>query len=203
MTRSRSLKPQTSETIVIGTAEVNGVQAPVATDWAARPTLWSGERQDKMLSEVSSGLQVAPDATVFHEGAPNTVSIELSRRTTPVIVTISAEIGDFVSVAIDFSADAVEHLGRHHLVRCSVDVRADRSQQVYARLNLRNGKNTDQLTETVQTGARHDIDFDLYYCEMDASRLDAVWFDLIFSPPTVGRIEIADLALSRRPRARF
>ena len=45
------------------------------------------------------------------------------------------------------------------------------------------------------------VEFDLAYTRFNETRVEQVWLDLFFESPSMNRVEIRDITLSRHPRA--
>ncbi len=76
---------------------------------------------------------------------------------------------------------------------------------IYLRLNLRHGPNTDTQVRKAAPGDPDPsdlrVDFDLAPMTFDTDRVTAAWVDLIVGSPAGQRIEVRDIVLSRRLRA--
>ena len=85
---------------------------------------------------------------------------------------------------------------------------AKRPINVYARLNIGHGPNTDELIQqfhSFEPGLRSQqvIEFDLAYTQMNERRLEKIWLDLIFESPRMSAVELRELFLSRHLRAEY
>ena len=94
------------------------------------------------------------------------------------------------------------NLTRHHIIGLTAAIETERPIDIYARLNLRHGPNIAQITRKFEdTSTAQPIDFDLSTTDIDETRLNRAWIDLIFEAPALNRICIQDLSLNRHPRA--
>ena len=206
----RSLKPKATGTPEFGdTFTLNGVIAPLTSDWARRGELWQSSIDERVLTHVKDKQRFGAEAAIYHDGASDAVEIaqlEGSVSEDPsffVQLSVSDFKGTFVSIAIDLPREALHGLTRGHLVRSDVTIDANCAQEAYGRLNVLNGKNTERFTSAIRLNGRSETDFDLFHSELDENQIEAAWFDVIFANPHAGTARIEDLVLSRRPRARF
>ena len=74
--------------------------------------------------------------------------------------------------------------------------------EIFARLNVRHGPNTEQLVRELQIiDGRSMVEFDLAYSNLNEKRVERAWVDLIFEGPQMNQITLRDITFSRRPRA--
>ena len=110
--------------------------------------------------------------------------------------------GSFLSLVLELPEDVVQGLTRRHLLRMDAVVEMEKPLEIFARLNVRHGPNTEQIVRELPL---HDddvfVEFDLAYTKMNEKRVEKVWIDLIFEGPEMNEIVLRDLTFSRRPRA--
>ena len=110
--------------------------------------------------------------------------------------------GSFLSLAIEMPQEAVQDLKRTHLLRLDMIVDSERPQEMFARLNIRHGPNTEQIVRELDMGQRNIwVEFDMYYTQFNEARGDGMWVDLIFEGPSMNQVTIRDVTMVRRPRA--
>jgi hypothetical protein len=110
--------------------------------------------------------------------------------------------GSFLSLVVELPPEAAQGLLRRHLVRLACTVETERRIEIFARLNVRHGPNTEQLVRELPPGeAEVAVDFDLAYTKLNEKRVERLWLDLIFEGPEMNRIVLRDVTLTRRPRA--
>ncbi len=81
-------------------------------------------------------------------------------------------------------------------------VESERTQEIFARLNLRHGPNTEQIVRELDLATREIwVEFDLYYTQFNENRGSSMWVDLIFEGPSMNQVTIRDITMIRRPRA--
>ncbi len=74
--------------------------------------------------------------------------------------------------------------------------------EIFARLNIKNGPNTEQIVRELPLGAEEVmVEFDLAYSKLNEKRVEKMWLDLIFEGPQMNQVTLRDLTFSRRPRA--
>lgn len=181
--------------------------APDGSEWAWRPGPWSTAIRPAAVAGVPGHLTLAPGATLFHDCPLGEITARqvAGPRAAPYALAIDALgfDGTFLSLALDLPAEA--GLRRGQIVGLTGWIEMERPAEVFARLNLRQGPNTDQLVSELRAGDRPDSPvtaaFDLGFHDVRPNRLEAAWIDLIVDSPRMNRIEIADLVVSRRPRA--
>lgn len=110
--------------------------------------------------------------------------------------------GSFLSVVIELPPEACEGLKRRHLVRVDTIVEMEKPLEIFARLNIRHGPNTDQIVREMPL---HETDvfveFDLGYTKLNEKRIERMWLDLIFEGPEMNQVTLRDVTMARYPRA--
>ncbi len=110
--------------------------------------------------------------------------------------------GSFLSLAIDLPPAAVNGLTRHHLIRVDTIVEMEKPLEIFARLNIKHGPNTEQIVRELPLDAEEImVEFDLAYSKLNEKRVERAWLDLIFEGPEMNEVILHDLTFSRRPRA--
>ena len=112
--------------------------------------------------------------------------------------------GSFLSVVIELPKAGVDDLRRQHVIRMDAQVEMEKPLEIFARLNIKHGPNTDQIVrELPLNGSEIFVEFDLAYTKMNEKRVERMWVDLIFEDPQMNEIVVRDLTFSRQPRAEF
>ncbi|PKP69153.1 MAG: hypothetical protein CVT82_12120 [Alphaproteobacteria bacterium HGW-Alphaproteobacteria-4] len=191
---------------LIGT---DAIRRPMGTDWAWRPELWHGPVVPAGHSGLLSRAMLGSEATVFHDCPVSELTarqIRNRRETDLAPYGLRMDVfrfdGSFLSLVLDLPPDAVQGLRLNHLIRLDCKVEVERPLEIFARLNVRHGPNTEQVVRELPLG-QDDVwvDFDLAYTKINEKRVEKAWIDLIFEGPEMNQIVIRDLTLSRRPRA--
>ena len=184
---------------------------PHNADWAWRPELWRGPLPTPGLSSVQTKSMLGNEITLFHDCAYSELTLRQLRNTREADLApygLRLDVfrfdGSFLSLVVDLPEDGVTGLRRNHLVRMDVIVEMEKPLEIFARLNIQNGPNTEQLVrelplndETVM------VEFDLAYSKLNEKRVDRAWIDLIFEGPEMNQVVLRDLTFSRRPRAQL
>ena len=110
--------------------------------------------------------------------------------------------GSFLSLVVDLPKEAIDGLQKRHLIRLTVLADVEKPIEIFARLNIRHGPNTEQVVlELPMDRAEKTVEFDLAYTDLNEKRTEAAWIDLIFEGPEMNQITLRDLTLCRYPRA--
>lgn len=182
---------------------------PTGTDWAWRPDLWAGPLPDLGHAGVKSRLSLGPGTTLFHDCPLAEIGTRQIRnprldRSAPygLRLDIYHFTGSFLSVALDLPPEALQGLRTRHLIRLDLTAEFDRPLEVFVRLNVKHGPNVEQLVRELSLEGPHaDVEFDLFYTQLNEKRVEQAWLDLIFEGPAQNQINLRDVRLSRRPRA--
>ena len=109
--------------------------------------------------------------------------------------------GSFLSLVIDIPTSACDGLQRRHIVRLGMTMNVEKPIEVFARLNIKHGPNTEQLVLEIPSGSPEvNLEFDLGYSDLNEKRIERMWLDLIFEGPEMNQVTIRDLTLCRYPR---
>jgi len=187
----------------------NAIRKPARTEWAHRPEPWAGPVSPKGVAAIRSKTRIGREVTIFHDCRTTELSLRQVRNTREEDLApfgIQLDVfnfdGSFLSLVVDMPADSVKGLKRSHLLRLNMIVDSERPQEMFARLNLRHGPNTEQIVRELDIRSREiRVEFDLYYTQFNENRGDAMWIDLIFESPSMNMVTIRDMTLIRRPRA--
>ena len=110
--------------------------------------------------------------------------------------------GSFLSVVLDLPEESVRGLTLRHVIRLDAVVELEKPLEIFVRLNIKHGPNTEQLVrEMPLQSSEAFVEFDLAYSRMNERRIERAWVDLIFEGPEMNQIVLRDVTLSRRPRA--
>ncbi len=185
------------------------IRKPARTEWAHRPEAWAGPVNPMGVAAIASKTRIGEELTVYHDCRNSELSLRQVRNTREedlapfgIRMDVFNFDGSFLSLAIEMPPDSVEGLKRSHLLRLNMIVDSERPQEMFARLNLRHGPNTEQIVRELDLSSRELwVEFDLYYTQFNENRGDAMWIDLIFEGPSMNQVVIRDITLIRRPRA--
>jgi hypothetical protein len=177
-------------------------------DWVWRPDAWSGPLAAPSSVSPDPGAQVAPATKLFHDARLAEVTVRQLRERDSGVAPFGLAFdvlgfdGSFLSLAIDLPEEAAAGMRLTSVVSLETVIRCEARIEVFARLNIRHGPNTEQLVVQVDPRTEHAVsEFDLAYTKLNEKRVERAWLDLILERPAMNRIEIAELTLCRRPRA--
>lgn len=187
----------------------NAFQKPLHSDWAWRPGLWRRSIHPPGVAAAGTKQRFGDEVTLFHDCRISEMTVRQIRNTRAADVApfgLRMDVfnfdGSFLSLVIDLPEAAVLGLKRRHLVRMNTVVETERPLEIFARLNVRHGPNTEQLVRELHLGAGEIMaEFDLAYSNLNEKRVERAWVDLIFEQPSMNQVILRDVTFSRRPRA--
>lgn len=192
-----------------GTATGAGaIRRPAMADWVWRPEVWAGPVTPPGLAPVENRTEFGRELKVFHDCVQSELTIRQIRNTgsahlAPFALRMDVFRfdGSFLSIALDLPPTALGGLTLDHIVRLDIGVAMERPLEIYARLNIVHGPNTEQIVRELPVGQDEVVaEFDLAYTRMNEKRVERAWLDLIFEGPEMNQIVIRDVTMSRRPR---
>ncbi|MEM7641110.1 MAG: DUF6478 family protein [Pseudomonadota bacterium] len=201
-----------SEMRLAGTSAGRRADWPPQCDWAWRPDPWATALSPSTRAGVQGGDALTQGVTLFHDCPLAEITLRQVRASSPgASAPYALEMdalgfaGSFLSLAMDMPKAGATTLQRSHIVGLSTTIWMERQAEIFARLNIRQGPNTEQLVSELKPGERPDspvtAEFDLGFHDIKSAKLDHAWIDLIFDKPQMNLVRIADLTLTRRPRA--
>ena len=187
----------------------NALPQALHSDWAWRPEAWRGPLRPSGLAAVGTRTGFGAEATVFHDCKTSELSlrqVRTRRDTDRAAYGLQMEVlgfdGSFLSLVIDLPEGAVQRITQRHLVRLDAVIVAESPIEMFARLNVKHGPNTEQLVREMPRGSQDVVvEFDLAYAKFNEKRVERAWVDLIFDRPAMNRIDLRDVSFSRRLRA--
>jgi len=182
---------------------------PHGTDWAWRPALWRGPLPVPGLSSVASKSRLGEEVTLFHDCEFSELTLrQLRNRREEDLAAYGLRMdvfrfdGSFLSLVIDLPDAAAEGLTREHILSVDSIIEAEKPLEIFARLNIKHGPNTEQIVRELPLNAEQvKVEFDLAYSRLNEKRIEKVWLDLIFEAPEMNQVVLRDLTFSRRRRA--
>ncbi|PRY81861.1 DUF6478 family protein [Marivita geojedonensis] len=185
------------------------VPVPYDADWSWRPELWCGPLPVQGIASVENKSTLGREVTLFHDCTHSELTLRQLRNTSAEDLAaygLRLEVfrfdGSYLSLVIDLPASAALDLRRKHLIRFDAIVELERPLEVFARLNVQHGPNTEQIVRELPMNDRElVVEFDLAYTKLNEKRVEKVWVDLIFENPEMSQVILRDLFFSRRPRA--
>ncbi|MEM7520127.1 MAG: DUF6478 family protein [Pseudomonadota bacterium] len=182
---------------------------PHNADWAWRPSLWRAPLATPGIATQRNKTEVSDEVSVFHDCTLSAITLRQRRNLREedlAAFALRMEVyqfeGSFLSLVIDLPEAAVSALKRSHIIRMDALVELEKPIEMFARLNIKNGPNTEQLVREMPVQSdRHQVEFDLAYSKLNEKRVERAWIDVIFERPQMNELILRDLTLSRRPRA--
>ncbi|MDU8929404.1 DUF6478 family protein [Alisedimentitalea sp. MJ-SS2] len=184
-------------------------QKPFDADWDWRPELWRGPLPVPGMSSVANKSMLGHEVTLFHDCQRSELTLRQVRNMREADLApfgLRLDVfnfdGSFLSLVVDLPEDAVRGLQKRHLVRVDTIVEMEKPLEVFARLNIKHGPNTEQIVRELPLGDEEVmVEFDLAYTKLNEKRVEKMWLDLIFEGPQMNQVTLRDLTFSRRPRA--
>ena len=182
---------------------------PPGTDWSWRPQLWRGALPVQGHSSVESKTMLGDEVTIFHDCQISELTLRQLRNTREADLApfgLRMDVfrfdGSFLSLVLNLPSSACDGLMRRHLLRMEAIVEVEKPLEIFARLNVRHGPNTEQIVrELPLENNAVMVEFDLAYTKLNEKRVEAIWVDLIFEGPEMNQVTIRDVTFSRNPRA--
>ena len=184
---------------------------PHNADWSWRPELWRGPLPNPGMSAVQTRAMLGNEVTLFHDCEFSKLTLRQLRNLREedlapygLRMDVFRFDGSFLSLVLDLPEGGVKGLKRTHLIRMDVIVELEKPIEIFARLNIKNGPNTEQIVRELDlTQEQTVVEFDLSYSNLNERRIEGAWLDLIFEGPEMNQVVLRDLTFSRRPRAQI
>ena len=184
---------------------------PSGTDWSWRPELWNRPLPVSGAAAVETKAQLGDEITIHHDCRASEVTLRQTRNQREsdlapfgLRMDVFGFDGSFLSLAIEVPGAGCQGLHKQHLIRLDARIECERPLEIFARLNIRHGPNTEQIVRELPL---HDesisVEFDLAYSNLNEKRVERAWIDLIFEGPQMNQVVLRDLTFSRRPRAQI
>ncbi len=188
---------------------VDAIQSPQRSDWAWRPEIWRGPVFPVGMSSVASTAKMGTQATVFHDCKISELTLrQLRNRRKQDLAPFGLQMdvfgfdGSYLSLALDLPSESVKGIRKTHLLRMDAIIEMEKPLEIFARLNIKHGPNTEQVVrELPLRESEVMVEFDLSYTDLNEKRAERIWIDLIFEGPQMNQIIMRDITFSRRPRA--
>jgi hypothetical protein len=182
---------------------------PHGTDWSWRPELWRGPLPEPGLSSVPTRSQLGNEVTLFHDCNFSELTLRQLRNTREedlaaygLRMDVFKFDGSFLSLVIDLPETAAQGMTRAHLMRVDTIIETEKPLEIFARLNIKHGPNTEQIVRELPLNEKDVmVEFDLAYSRLNEKRIEKIWLDLIFEAPDMNQVVIRDLTFARHRRA--
>ena len=182
---------------------------PHGTDWSWRPELWRGPLPAPGLSSVPTKSRLGGEVTLFHDCDVSELTLRQLRNTREedlapygLRMDVFKFDGSFLSLVIDLPNAATQGLTRAHLMRIDTIIETEKPLEIFARLNIKHGPNTEQIVRELPLNEEEVmVEFDLAYTRLSEKRIERIWLDLIFEAPDMNQVILRDLTFARHRRA--
>lgn len=214
--RARQLRRRIDKVLHVADARLtlpligsNAIEKPLHSDWIWRPELWRGPLDVPGIAAAASKAQLGDEVRVYHDCTISELTVRQVRNQREhdlapfgLRMDVFHFDGSFLSLVIDLPPGAVDGLKRRHLVRMNAVLDMEQRLEIFARLNIKHGPNSEQLVRELQIiDGQAMVEFDLAYSNLNEKRIERAWVDLIFEGPQLNQIVLRDVTFSRRPRA--
>ncbi|MFT5743361.1 MAG: hypothetical protein ACI86S_001429 [Paracoccaceae bacterium] len=187
----------------------NAFAKPGGTDWSWRPQLWRGPLASKGMSNVQSKTSLGDEVTIFHDCRISELTLRQLRNTREVDLApfgLRMDVfrfdGSFLSLVLNLPPESCDGLKKRHLVRLDANIELEKPLEIFARLNIKHGPNTEQIVRELPLHQEEVmVEFDLAYSKLNEKRVERMWVDLIFEGPEMNQVTIRDITFCRHPRA--
>ena len=182
---------------------------PHGTDWAWRPELWRGPLPVPGLSSVPTKSMLGGEVTLFHDCDFSELTLRQLRNIREedlapygLRMDVFKFDGSFLSLVVDLPNEACQGLTRAHLIRVDTIIETEKPLEIFARLNIKHGPNTEQIVRELPLNEEDVmVEFDLAYSRLNEKRIERIWLDLIFEAPDMNQVILRDLTFARHRRA--
>lgn len=219
---ARQLRAQLDQVIRVADSRLalpmigsNAFPKPLFCDWSYRPELWCMPITPVGIAAAETKSTFGNEVMLFHDCRSSELTVRQVRNTREsdlapfgLRMDVFRFDGSFLSLVIELPTAAVDGLKQRHLVRMNAVVEMEKRLEVFARLNIKHGPNTEQLVREMSFGeldennrGEVEIEFDLAYTSMNEKRVERMWVDLVIENPEMSQIVLRDINFSRRPRA--
>lgn len=182
---------------------------PHGTDWSWRPELWRGPLPVPGLSSVPTKSMLGAEVTLFHDCTYSELTLRQLRNVREedlapygLRMDVFKFDGSFLSLVVDLPNEAAQGLTRSHLLRVDTIIETEKPLEIFARLNIKHGPNTEQIVRELPLNEQDVmVEFDLAYSRLNEKRIERLWLDLIFEAPDMNQVILRDLTFARHRRA--
>ena len=187
----------------------NAFTRPAGTQWSWRPQVWRGPLPRKGMTAVASRTTLGDEVTLFHDCEISELTLRQVRNAREedlapfgLRLDVFRFDGSFLSLVLDLPPEAVHGMTRRQIVRVSAIVEVEKPLEIFVRLNIQHGPNTETtVQELPRQRGEAIVEFDLAYTDLNEKRIEKAWLDLIFEGPEMNQITLRDVTVCRYPRA--
>ena len=187
----------------------NTFARPGGTLWSWRPQLWRGPLPEKGRTALGNKTALGDEVALFHDCKISELTMRQVRNTQDrdlapfgLRLDVFRFDGSFLSLVIELPQGAVEGLQKRHVIQLDAMVDVEKPIEIFARLNIKHGPNTEQVVQEFPRGEPEAVvAFDLAYTDLNEKRVEKAWVDLIFEGPEMNQVTLRDVTFCRYPRA--
>lgn len=198
-----------SELATRGSSTDEWVPTPDQCDWLGRPATWTTQLRPRGVVDAPSPTPLGENVQLFHDASQADLSLRqesaplaLSGAPFSLVLELYRFDGSFLSLVWDLPQSALDHLTLNHVYSVHLRMACEQPVEIYARLNVQHGPNTEQIVRQLDVDGDHGIaEFDLAYSKINEKRVEKAWLDLIMEGPDMNRIALWDMVVLRAPRA--
>lgn len=184
---------------------------PTGTDWAWRPKPWASSEATTGFAPALSKTAFTDELVLFHDCRNPEITLRQSRNMREIdlsLCSIDLEVfhfdGTYLSLVIEAPQASCQGLQKNHLIQLAAVIERARPTKIYARLNVKNGPNTEQILMTLpDDDPETQVEFDLAYSGLNEIRAEQMWVDIMIESPAMNKVTIRDLTMCRYPRAKI
>lgn len=182
---------------------------PPGSDWHWRPKAWRGPVAIRGIAPALAKMELSNELVIFHDCKEAEIILRQERNMREIDLSpyrVDLEVfhfdGSYLSLVVEVPPESCENLKKNHLIRLAAIIERERPTTIYARLNVKNGPNTEQVLLTLPDATTETmVEFDLAYSGLNQQRVERMWVDLMIEQPAMNKISFRDLTLCRYPRA--
>lgn len=198
----------------LGLAARVAAQRPVGprgSDLAWRPVLWAGRTERAPALGADGSLRFDGETALYHDcplGEISARQISAPDPAAPTPFALALEVygfaGSYLSISVRLPDNLTTDTTPRHIITLDGAATGEAPFDLLARINIAQGPDVAQITQPfAQSGGagRRRAEFDLGHAHLSEKRIEKLWIDIFFQSPTLNRIVVHDLVISRRPRA--
>lgn len=187
----------------------NAMKRLAGADWMWRPELWRGPIEPCGIAGIKPRSSFGSELTIHHDCPLSEITFRQYRNKGQgdlapfgAVLDVLGFEGSYLSLLVDLPKEAVETLTKRHIFRVEMIAARDRDITLYARMNVKNGPNTEQIAAKLEDADQGVMaDFDLGFTKINEKRVERLWLEIFFEAPAMSCVTLRDLTISRRPRA--
>ncbi len=179
---------------------------PEIAYWVYRPDAFVMPLDCTAAVAIQSPHDLMGGLKIFHDCAHPEIILRQHSETDSAVYGLSLEVfrfdGSFLSMALDLPRDHAASVRLADIIRVSLEMQMDYPIDLYARLNVIHGPNSEQMVRKMEWDqGRICAEFDMAYSKVNDKRIEKIWIDLIFERPSMNLLKMDDFLVLRLARA--